>query len=44
MTDFRNVTHLLFDHDGVLVASEYWYFKATQAELAGMNIHLTLGE
>ncbi|MDC1083690.1 HAD family phosphatase [Pseudomonadales bacterium] len=44
MTDFSNVTHLLFDHDGVLVDSEYWYFKATQDELAAMDIHLTLGE
>ena len=40
MTDFSNVTHLLFDHDGVLVDSEYWYFKATQDELAAMDIHL----
>jgi len=44
MTDFSNVTHLLFDHDGVLVDSEYWYFKATQDELALMNIHLTLDQ
>ena len=44
MTDFSNVTHLLFDHDGVLVDSEYWYFKATQDELAAMDIHLTLGQ
>ena len=42
MSDYFDVTHLLFDHDGVLVDTEFWYFKATQDELAAMGIELTL--
>lgn len=44
MSDYSDVTHLLFDHDGVLVDTEFWYFKATQDELAAMGIDLTLAD
>lgn len=39
---FSHVTHLLFDHDGVLVDTEYQYFKATRDELAEWGVDLTL--
>lgn len=42
MKPFSHVTHLLFDHDGVLMDTEYWYFKATRDELAELGIDLTL--
>jgi HAD superfamily hydrolase (TIGR01509 family) len=32
------ITHLLFDHDGVLVDTENWYFKATREALAGLGV------
>jgi len=32
---------LLFDHDGVLVDSERWYFEATRAALAPLGVELT---
>ena len=32
--------YLLFDHDGVLVDSERWYFAATQTALAGIGVDL----
>ncbi len=35
------ITHLLWDHDGVLVDTEYWYFEATRLALAEWNIILT---
>ncbi len=41
---FSHVTHLLFDHDGVLVDTEHWYFKATRDELAESGIDLTLDD
>ena len=33
-------THLLFDHDGVLVNTEHLYLKAIQEQLATLGIHL----
>ena len=32
------ITHLLFDHDGVLVDTENWYFKATSQALARLGV------
>ena len=34
--------YILFDHDGVLVDTEYWYFTANQQALAEINIELDL--
>lgn len=34
--------YLLFDHDGVLVDTEYWYFLANQRALAELGIDLDL--
>jgi len=31
---------LLFDHDGVLVDTEYWYFKAGQRALSEVGVHV----
>jgi HAD superfamily hydrolase (TIGR01509 family) len=33
---------ILWDNDGVLVDTEYWYFKATQQALATLGIELSL--
>ena len=34
--------YILFDHDGVLVDTEYWYFTANQRALAELGIELEL--
>ena len=31
--------YILWDHDGVLVDTEYWYFRSTQRALAEMGVH-----
>jgi len=35
--------YILFDNDGVLVETEYWYFKANQKALADMGVELSEG-
>lgn len=35
------ITHLLFDHDGVLVDTENWYFEATREALARLGVIIT---
>lgn len=35
------ITHLLFDHDGVLVDTENWYFEATREALARLDVIMT---
>ena len=37
-------THLLWDHDGVLVDTEPWYFEATRACIAPLGVELDLEE
>ena len=37
-------THILFDHDGVLVDTEHLYFKATQAILAELGEPLSMSD
>ena len=32
--------YILWDHDGVLVDTEYWYFRSTQIALSELGIHL----
>ncbi len=34
--------YLLFDHDGVLVETEYWYFMANKRALSELGFELTL--
>ena len=36
-----NRRYLLFDHDGVLVDTERWYFEATREILARVGIELS---
>jgi HAD superfamily hydrolase (TIGR01509 family) len=38
------ITHLLFDHDGVLVETEKWYFEATRQALAKLNVIMTFDD
>ncbi|MGX9417556.1 HAD family hydrolase [Vibrio sp. WJH972] len=38
------ITHLLFDHDGVLVETEQWYFEATSQALAKLGITMTFDD
>lgn len=38
------ITHLLFDHDGVLVDTENWYFEATREALARLNVTMTFDD
>lgn len=38
------ITHLLFDHDGVLVDTEPWYFEATREALARLGVIVTLDD
>jgi len=35
-------THLLWDHDGVLVHTEPWYFEATRRCIEPLGVHLDL--
>lgn len=39
---FAMKKYILFDHDGVLVDTEYWYFTATKRALAELGIELEL--
>lgn len=34
--------YILWDHDGVLVDTEHWYFRATQRALAELDVELSL--
>ena len=38
------ITHLLFDHDGVLVDTEQWYFEATREALAKLDVTMTFDD
>jgi HAD superfamily hydrolase (TIGR01509 family) len=38
------ITHLLFDHDGVLVDTEKWYFDATREALARLDVIMTFDD
>jgi HAD superfamily hydrolase (TIGR01509 family) len=38
------ITHLLFDHDGVLVDTENWYFEATREALARLGVIMTFDD
>ena len=38
------VSYLLFDHDGVLVETEYWYFKATQRAIATLGVPMSFDD
>jgi len=40
--DPASIDYLLFDHDGVLVDTEYWYYRATQQAIAELGVELTL--
>lgn len=36
--------YILWDHDGVLVDTEYWYYRATQRALAEMGVYFEKDE
>jgi HAD superfamily hydrolase (TIGR01509 family) len=36
----RSKKYILWDNDGVLVDTEYWYFKSTQRALAALGVEL----
>lgn len=38
------ITHLLFDHDGVLVDTENWYFEATCEALSRLDVIMTFDD
>lgn len=38
------ITHLLFDHDGVLVDTENWYFEATREALTRLDVIVTFDD
>lgn len=38
----KDIKYLLFDHDGVLVDTEFWYFRATQIALAELGVGMPL--
>lgn len=38
------ITHILFDHDGVLVDTENWYFEATREALARLDVIMTFDD
>ena len=38
----QKYSHLLFDHDGVLVNTEHLYYESTRRKLAELDIDLTL--
>jgi beta-phosphoglucomutase-like phosphatase (HAD superfamily) len=40
--DLRNKKYILWDHDGVLVDTEKWYFEATRKALAELGIQVPL--
>lgn len=40
----NNKQFILFDHDGVLVETEYWYYQANKRALAPLDIGLSLDD
>lgn len=40
----KKYKYILFDHDGVLVDTEYWYFKAGERALAEIGFRLDLDQ
>lgn len=38
------ISHVLFDHDGVLVDTEHWYFEATREALARLDATMTFDD
>ena len=41
--DLRVKKYILWDHDGVLVDTEKWYYEATQKALAEIGIEVPPG-